>query len=66
MSLAGFAYLQGDFSIQQTIAIENLPGHTITKSEIAVGANNVTAFLGANYGQTDETGLKLPVLIWPY
>lgn len=55
LGIAGFVSLQGDFSFERSVIVSG----TVTSTEISIGATNIDAFLGANEGEADETGLRI-------
>ena len=48
--------LSGDFDFQKTTSTD---ANGVATTTLTVGANNITAFLGTNYGSSNETGVKL-------
>ncbi len=55
VNIAGFVTLTGNFSFQQTSTASG-PG---SSTEIQIGGTDITAFLGADEGTANETGLKI-------
>ncbi|MEW6156110.1 MAG: LEPR-XLL domain-containing protein, partial [Verrucomicrobiota bacterium] len=65
IQIAGFVFITGSFSFAKTDTITPIKDATdtvigtLTRTEIEIGATNVTVFLGTDYNTGQETGVKV-------